>query len=144
MQQFAVVVREVRKLLLSIKLLRTLLPYHQHILFGSLGVLFLEELLYRSVSYSGYDTLNTLFFDIPLHLVAYYGFFVGLWLTLISPNVKYLAYGLWFYAFLALFPFEYLRLAHFVQAAIYAAAGYGVFRYAAISNGPTSKRTLEG
>jgi len=98
-------------------------------------VLFLEKLLYRTVSYSGYDTLNTLFNDIPLHVIAYYGFFVGVWLTLVSKDVKLLAYGLWAYAFVALFPFEYLRLEHFVQAVIYLAAGYGIFRYASTTQG---------
>jgi len=130
MRQFAVVVKEIRTFLTSFQIIRFLLPYHLHILFGGAGILLVREILYRSVSYSGYDALNTLFNDIPLYLIAYYGFFVGGWLTLISKNVKYLAYGLWIYAFLALFPFEYLVLGDFVRAAIYAVAGYYVYRYA--------------
>jgi len=45
MQQFAAVVREIRTLFLSIGTIRYLLPYHLHILFGGVGVLFLEKLL---------------------------------------------------------------------------------------------------
>jgi len=135
MQQFAAVVREIRALFLSIGMIRFLLPHHLFILFGGVGLLFVRELLYRTVSYSDYDALNTLFNDIPLHVIAYYGFFVGVWLTLVSKDVKLLAYGLWAYAFVALFPFEYLRLFDFVQAAIYLAAGYGIFRYADSSQG---------
>ncbi len=71
MQQFAVAVKEIRTFLNSFSIVRLIFPFHLHILFGGLGILFLEKLLYRSVSYSSYDTLNTLFNDIPLHLIAY-------------------------------------------------------------------------
>lgn len=133
MQQFAVVVKEIRTLLTSFKIVNLVLPFHLHLLFGGLGVLFLRELLYQIVSFSSYDTLYTLFNDIPLYLIAYYGFFVGLWLTLISKDVKYLPYGLWGYAFLALFPFEGLGLGEIVTTVIYGAAGYALFRYTATS-----------
>jgi hypothetical protein len=142
MQQFAVVVKEIRTFLTSFRLVRFLLPFHLHILFGGLGVLFLEELLYRTASYSSYDTLNTLFNDIPLHLIAYYGTFVGIWLTLISRDVKYLCYGLWGYAFLALFPFEGLSLSEIVRAAIYAFGGYAIFRYSSTPASGSDTKSL--
>lgn len=144
MQQFAVVVREIRKLLTSFKLVNQLLPYHLHILFGGLGVLFLEDLLYRTASFSSYNTLNTIFYDIPLHLIAHYGFFVGIWFTLISPNIKYLPYAFWGYAFVVLFPFEGLGLFELVRAAIYAGAGYALFRFSATSYSESNNRTLNG
>lgn len=140
MQQFAVVIKEIRTFLTSFKLVKLLLPYHLHILFGGLAVLFLEELLARTEI--SYRTFSTLFYDIPLHLIAYYGFFVGVWLTLISNNIKLLSYGLWGYAFLALFPFEYLGLGNFVQAAIYAIGGYLLFRFAASSSNSAHTHNL--
>ncbi|RKP50082.1 hypothetical protein D7Z26_19925 [Cohnella endophytica] len=134
MQQFAVVVREIRTLLASFKVVALVIPYHLHLLFGGLGVLFLEKILYRTISYNNWDTLDTIFVDIPLHLIVYYGFYVGLWLTLISKNVKYLPYGLWGFAFVALYPFEHISLGQLVQAILYAVAGYGLFRYSATSH----------
>ncbi|WP_256758660.1 hypothetical protein [Cohnella sp. WQ 127256] len=142
MQQFGIVVKEIRSFLTSFGIVRLSSPFHLLILFGGLGVLFLEKVLYRTVSYSSYDTMNTLFNDIPLHLIAYYGFFVGIWLTLISQNVKYLSYGLWGYAFVVLFPFEGLGLAEIVRAAIYAVGGYYLFRYTATSHRASSTKSL--
>ena len=89
-----------------------------------------------------YKTFKLLFNDIPLHIIGYYGFFVGVWLTLISRNIKYLPYGLWGYAFLALFPFEYLTLGDLVQAAIYGVGGYGLFRYTATSHSISDTQSL--
>lgn len=142
MQQFAVVVRELRTFLTSFKLVNLVFPYHLHLLFGGLGLLFLEELLYRNASFSSYDTLNLLFYDIPLHLIAYYGFFIGIWLTLISVNVKYLPYALWGYAFVVLFPFQGLGIFELVKAAVYAGGGYALFRYSASSHSESSNKTL--
>lgn len=141
MKLFAVAVQGVRQFLVSLSLVRWLLPYHLQILFGGLGLLFLRELLYRTVSYSSYDTLNTLFNDIPVHVISYYAFFAGAWLTLISKNARYLPYGLWGYAFLALFPFEYLTLFDFVRAALYAYGGYALYRYASSPAGRETSRT---
>ncbi|BBI31437.1 hypothetical protein [Cohnella abietis] len=140
MEQFAVVVKEIRKFLASFRIVRQLMPFHLHIIFGGLGILLLQELLVRTDI--NYKTYNTLFYDIPLHWIAFYGFFVGGWLTLISKNVKYLPYALWGYAFLALFPFEYLGLYNFLQAAIYGVAGYALFRYTATSHGASDNQSL--
>jgi hypothetical protein len=140
MQQFAVVVKEIRIFLTSFKLVNRVLPYHLHMMFGGLIILFLWELLIRTDI--SYKTINLLFNDIPLYLIGYYGFFVGIWLTLISKDVKYLPYGLWVYAFLQLFPFEYLGLGDFVRTAIYAAVGYAIFRYSATSISESDTRSL--
>ncbi|TFE23694.1 hypothetical protein [Cohnella luojiensis] len=140
MQQFTIAVKEIRTFLTSFNIVRVVLPYHLHILFGGLGILFLWELLIRTDI--SYNTLDTLFNDIPLYLIGYYGFFVGIWLTLISKNVKYLTYGLWGYAFLALFPFEYLGLFDIVRAAIYGLGGYVLYRYTASSHSKSDSQSL--
>lgn len=140
MQQFAVAVKEIRTFLTSFKIVRLVLPFHLHLLFGGLGILFLWELLLRTDI--SYRTLDTLFNDIPLYIVGYYGFFVGIWLTLVSRNIKYLPYGLWGYAFIALFPFEYLGLFDIVRAAIYAVGGYFLFRYTATSQSKSDSQSL--
>lgn len=139
MRQFAVVVRELRTWFASLPFVKFLMPYHLILLFGGVGLLFLEELLYKIISYSSYDTL---FYDIPLHLLAYYSFFVGAWLTLISKDVKFLPYGMWAYAFVALFPFQNLYLGHIVTAVIYAVGGYFLFRYSATAYSDSDVKTI--
>lgn len=140
MQQFAVVVKELRTFLTSFKLVNRIMSYHLHIMFGGLIILFLYDLLVRTDM--SFKTINLLFNDIPLLIIGYYGFFIGLWLTLISKDVKYLPYGLWGYAFLQLFPFDYMMLGDFVRAAIYGAAGYAVFRYTATSISESDTKSL--
>ncbi|MFC5407399.1 hypothetical protein [Cohnella soli] len=143
MQQFAVVVRELRTLLASFKFVKLIQPYHLHILLGGLGIQFLYKILLNNVTtLNGFNTLDTIFNDIPLYLIAYYGFFVGAWLTLISRDVKILSYALWGYAFVILFPFEHLRLFDLVHAAIYVAAGYGIFRYLTTTQGRNDSQNL--
>lgn len=141
MRQFAALIRELRAWLYQVPVVRTLLPIHLHLLFGGVSVLFLRKLLYELVSFSGYDTLHNLFYDFPLDLLAYYAFFVGFWLTLISRDIKWLPYAMWMYAFVTLFPFESLGLAHYVRAAIYVVAGLSLSRYAASSYNSHEKRT---
>lgn len=133
MRQFASVVRELRAWLGSYSWVRAVFPYHLHLLFGGVGILFLYELLLQIVSFSGYSTIDTLFNKIPLYVLGYYGFFAGIWLTLVSMNVKYLSYGLWAYAFVQLFPFEFLGLHTIVSTLLYVLFGWAAFRYAASS-----------
>lgn len=140
MKQFASVVRELRDWLGSISWIRLALPYHLYLLFGGVGLLFIQKFLVQIVPYSGYRTIDVLFNKIPLHVIAYYGFFLGIWLTLISKNVKYLPYGLWAYAFVILFPFDYLNLFTIVSAAVYILFGYGLFRYSATSYSESETR----
>lgn len=131
MKRFALVVHALREWLTSISLLRRLLPYSLHFMFGGVGILFLYEFLLQVVSFSGYRTIDTLFNKFPLFLLGYYGFFLGSLLTLISRQVKLLPFGLWAYAFVLLFPFEYFNLHTIVGAALYILLGYGLFRFAA-------------
>lgn len=133
MKQFASVVREMRGWLGSVSWLRFTFPYHLYLLFGGVVILFLYKFLLQVVSYSSYGTIDTLFQKIPLYVIGYYGFFLGIWLTLVSRNVKYLPYALWAYAFVILFPFEYLRLFDIVGAVVYVLLGFALFRYSASS-----------
>ncbi|MBW5447478.1 hypothetical protein GE107_15580 [Cohnella sp. CFH 77786] len=142
MKQFASVVRELRAWLASLSWIRGLLPYHLHLLFGGVGIQFLYDLLLRIVPYSGYNAIDTLFNKIPLYVIGYYGFLLGIWLTLVSRNVRYLPYGLWAYAFVLLFPFEYLGLQTIVSAILYVLFGYALFRYSASSYSETDTRNV--
>lgn len=141
MRQFAALIRELRAWLVLVPFVRTLMPIHLHLLFGGVSVLFARELLYELVSPSGYETLHNLFYDFPLDLLAYYSFFIGFWLTLISRDIRLLPHAMWAYAFVTLFPFESLGLAHYVRAAIYVVAGFALSRYAASSYNSPEKRT---
>lgn len=135
MKRFALVVHALREWLTPISWIRVLLPYSLYFLFGGVGILFLYEFLLQVVSFSGYRTVDTLFNKIPLYLIGYYGFFLGGWLTLISRSIKYLPYGLWAYAFVLLFPFEYIGLSVIVGAVLYILFGYGLFRFATSVHG---------
>jgi len=142
MVRFAAVLRELRGWLLSFPIIRLLVPYTLHLLFGGLAVLFVRELLYEAVSYDGYDTLNLLFNTIPLYLAAYYGFFAGIWLALVSPGLLYLPYAFWGYAFLALFPFHDLGLYDFVSTVLYGVGGALLYRFVSSpASGANSKGT---
>lgn len=133
MRQFAVVVRELRAWMLQVPLVRALMRIRLQLLFLGVLVQFVMEFLYEVVSVSGYGTLHDIFYDFPLALIAYYAFFVGFWLTLVSRDVRLLPYAMWMYAFVALFPFESLGLSEYVRAAIYFVAGFALMRYAASS-----------
>jgi hypothetical protein len=140
MRQFAAVIRELRAWLMQVPFVRALMPIHLQLLFIGVVVLFLKKFLYETVSPSGYDTLHNLFYGFPLYLIAYYAFFVGFWLTLISRDVRLLPYAMWVYAFVTLFPFKSLGLEEYVRAAIYFVAGFSLLRYAASSYNSNEKR----
>jgi len=144
MKLFGSVVRELRNWLTSFPLVRAAQPYALHLMFGGVGLIFLQNLLLQILPISSYDTIDLLFRQIPLFVIGYYAFFLGAWLTLISKNVKYLPYGLWAYAFYILFPFESynLTLRPIVSAIIYLVAGYFIFRYAASSASEQNTRGL--
>jgi hypothetical protein len=141
MKQFASVVSALRAWFTSLPWVRKVLPYHLHLLFGGVGILFLYELLLNMVSFSSWDTIHTLFHKIPLYALGYFGFFAGIWLTLVSKNVKYLPYGLWAQAFVILFPFENLGLLEILRSILYIGAGFAVFRYAASSYSEADTRS---
>ncbi|MFC5528782.1 hypothetical protein [Cohnella yongneupensis] len=141
MRQFAAVIRELRAWLYQVPFARALMPIHLHLLYMGVGVLLLKKLLYESVSLSSYDTLHDFFYDFPLYLIAYYSFFVGFWLTLVSRDVRLLPFAMWAYAFMTLFPFKSLGLEAYVRAFIYIVAGLALLRYSASSYSSNEKRT---
>ncbi|THF78041.1 hypothetical protein [Cohnella fermenti] len=140
MAQFAAVLRELKGWLSSFSIVRLLVPYSVHLMLGGLAVLFLEDIMWEAATYKNYDTIDLLFNTIPLHALAYYGFYCGIWLALVSAGIKYLPYALWGYAFLALFPFHGLVLMNFIQTVLYAAAGALLFQFVASSSSGASSK----
>ncbi|CAM4430669.1 hypothetical protein P4H94_25385 [Paenibacillus macerans] len=131
MQQFSVVLRELRTWFESFKWYPRIQAYSLHLLFGGLGVKFLYELLAAVLPYGGYSFIHTVFYTIPLVSLANYAFLLGAWLTLVSKNVKYLPYGLWANAVLMIFPFTAISLSLLIPVAVYAFLGYALFKYTA-------------
>lgn len=125
MQQFTSVVREMRKWLTEFEWANFFLPFDIFILFGSLGLMLINEILQLIHFYAPLNVLQAF---------GYYGFLLGALLTLISHNIKYLPYGLWFYAFLLLFPFSYFSLSGILGAALWAYLGYALMKYTAITD----------
>ncbi|MBB6678541.1 hypothetical protein [Cohnella lubricantis] len=133
MAKFAQVLQSLRNWFESFSWYSLLRTFELHLLFGSLGVMLLREILYQSLPYTSFDTLNVIFHTIPLYTIAYHAFLLGVWLTLVSSNVKYTPYGLWAYAFVYLFPFEGLSLDSLIRPAVYVVLGIFLFRFAASS-----------
>lgn len=131
MQQFWVVLQELRKWFESFGWYRQLRKYDMQLLFGGLGVGFLYEILYLILPYQSTSGLITLFYTIPLLALAHQAFLLGAWLTLTSGNIKYLPYALWLEAVLIIFPFSHITLSGLIPAAVYALLGYFVFKYTA-------------
>lgn len=133
MQQFSVVLRELRQWFQSFAWYSYIQAFELKLLFGGIGVMFLQRILYQIMPIGSYSTLHMFFFTIPLFWIAKYAFWVGAWSTLVSQNIKYLPYGLWGYALFLLFPFDSFLLEILVSAAIYAFLGYAIFKFTASS-----------
>lgn len=134
MQQFAVLIRELRKWLESFKWYHQIRKYDMHLVFGGLGVELLYHILVWILPYQSYGALTTLFYTIPLLALAHQGFLLGCWLMLTTDNIKYLPYGLWLKALfmLVLSPITAVSsLGILIPAAIYAVLGYFLFRFTA-------------
>lgn len=139
MQQFSVVLKELRLWFESFKWYSAIRAYALHLLFGGLGIMFLYQLLSVVMPWQSLKVLNTLFFTIPLLSLANLAFLLGVWLTLISPNVKYLPYGLWGRALYVIFPFTSISLSSLISVAVYAFLGYMLFKYTATSYAEQSR-----
>ncbi|GGG08997.1 hypothetical protein [Paenibacillus abyssi] len=134
MQQFSVVLHEMRKWFESFGWYQLLRQFEMHLLFGGLGILVFRKLLYLLLPFGAYDTLQLIFFTIPLSAIAYHAFLIGAWMTLVSlKNFKYLPYAFWGYAAYILFPFTSISLSSLISAGVYAFLGYAVFKYSASS-----------
>ncbi|MEA4923998.1 MAG: hypothetical protein VB084_01695 [Syntrophomonadaceae bacterium] len=125
MQQFSNVRRELKKWLGGFEWANLLMPVDIYVLFGSLGLMFINEILGLVHIYAPLNILSTL---------GYWGFLLGCLVTLVSPNIKYLPYGLWGYAFTLLFPFTYFSFSTIIGVLIWAYLGYAVMQYSAIAD----------
>lgn len=124
MKQFANVVRELRSWLSSFPLIQMLLPYGLYIMFGSLGVYFLNDLVWVLFG-------DTFWIISTLASLAYYTFLLGFWMTLITPNIRFAPYGLFLCGFIILFPFTTFSLVTVVRAGIFIFFGYWLLRFTA-------------
>lgn len=64
-------------------------------------------------------------------LVGYFGFLFGGICCLVSEDIKWVPYGLWAYAVLAVFPFTYLSIFSVIRALIWAYMGLALMKYTA-------------
>jgi len=125
MQQFSIVRRELRKWLGGMEWANLAIPFDVYILFGSLALMFLNEVLQLAHLYAPFSILQAF---------GYYGFLLGCLVTLVSQNVKYLPYGLWAYAFLLLFPFTYFSLSTIFGVLFWGYLDYALMQYTAVSD----------
>lgn len=125
MQQFSNVIKELRKWLNGFEWANFFLPFDIYILFGSLGLMLINEILQLAHWYAPLNILQAF---------GYYGFLLGCLLTLVSKNIKYMPYGLWAYAFLLLFPFTYFSFSTILGALLWAYLGFSLMQYTAISD----------
>lgn len=122
MQQFTRVRAELRTWLTAYQWVNSLLPWCVFILFGSLGIMLLNDILQIFHVYISF--LSSL-----MSAVGWFGFLIGSLCCLISADVKYVPYGFWCYAFLILFPFNYFSVHSVVNTVFWAYLGYLMMRY---------------
>ncbi|WP_314587593.1 hypothetical protein [Paenibacillus terrigena] len=132
MNQFSNVLREYRKWILSIPLVNILLPFALYILFGSIAVDFLCKLTYtifpRIYAYGIYSVISF------LDSFAYFGFWIGFWLILVTKDMKLAPYALFATVFVFLFPFTSFSLFSVLKAAIFIWLGYLLLKFTASSS----------
>lgn len=121
MKQFSNILREYTTWLTSFRIANLLMPFHLHILFGGVGLLFLYKVILTQ-----FHKYWNIFFT-----VGHYAFWAGVFLTLAAPNKKYLPYALWGYVFYTLFPFRTFSLYQVCESALYIFLGYWLFKYEA-------------
>lgn len=104
--------------------INVMMPYHLHILFGGVGLMFLHELIYYTFKYVHIFYL--------LSAIGYWAFILGLLLTLISKSVKYMPYAIWAYVFEILFPFKSFSFGILLNSTVYLLLGILAFKYSAV------------
>lgn len=134
MKQFAVVLQELRKWFESFKWYQRIWPYALHFLFGGLGYWILCNLiisLFSDINYKFkvYKVMDFIMYTIPTYAISNQIFLLGIWLTLISKQVRYLPYALWLKAAFILFPFTSMSLTLVIPGAVYAYLGYLLYRF---------------
>src|SRR5690606_36570101 len=118
MQQFSSVLQELRKWFDSLFVFRWIRPYEIPILFGTVGLLLLIKFWYLVLPFGAYRFLNLIFHTIPVTSLAYIGFLLAVWSTLVTTNIRLTPYALWAYAFSLLFPFTSMSLSGIISAAV--------------------------
>lgn len=127
MQPFTRVIGELRSWLSSISWVNMCLPYALYIMFGSLGLLLLND-VFSMVHF--YVSFITQLFS----LVGYFGFFFGCLCCLVTADLKWVPYGLFGYAILNLIPFNIVNVYSIVRTLIWAYMGYALLKYTAVNN----------
>jgi hypothetical protein len=127
MNSFTNVRISLRDWMTSYNWINLVMPYHLYLLFGGIGAIFLNELMWEIFNVSNvlFTTLSTL---------GYWSFILGIFLTLASPSVKYLPYAFWAYAIYILFPFNYISLSALISVMIYTILGYWTYKYSAVES----------
>ncbi len=114
MDQLVAVVREFKKLVLSIPVIQQLMPFSYILMFGGLITLAVNSvLLHWSIIFA----------------IGHYAFFLGAWLTLASGQYKLFPYALWAYALWVLYPFNHLSVYEVTETVLYILLGAGVLRF---------------
>lgn len=121
MNQFTILLKEYRTWISSFRTVNMVVPYHLHLLFSGVGVLFLYKILMQF----------KLYYSI-LYAIGHYAFFAGALLTLGGLRQRYLPYGLWGYVAYVLFPFTGFSLYQIVESAIYIMLGYWFMKFDAL------------
>lgn len=121
MNQFTILLREYRAWISSFRIVNIVLPYHLHLLFTGVGMLFLYKILMQFKLYYSF-----------LYAIGHYAFFIGAFLTLGGANQRYLPYGLWGYVLYVLFPFNGFSLFQVIESALYIFLGYWFMKFDAL------------
>lgn len=121
MAKFSKVHAALEEWLVSFKWVQKILPYHLHIMFGGLGLMFLYKIVLSADKY--------VHFLYVLNSIGYWAFLLGALLTLVSPNLKYVPYSIWGYVLIYLFPFQSFSFSSLLRVAIFAILGFLLFQY---------------
>jgi hypothetical protein len=125
MKLFANVIAAYREWLMSFSFVRMIQPFAMYIVFISLGIDFVQELIYVLFN----RTFGMINF---LETLAYFGFFLGLALLFLSKDLKWAPYAIFVKVFIFLFPFTYFGLYTVIRSAIYLWLGVQLLRFTAV------------
>jgi hypothetical protein len=120
LRAFSNVLREYTAWLTSIRWVSVILPLHVYILFGGVGLLLISDLI---------SIIGT--YQLIVYTIGHYAYFLGMILTLATKDKKYVAYAMWAYVIILLFPFRYFSLYQLIEAFIYLMLGYWLLKYEA-------------
>lgn len=123
MDKFSILLKAYSEWFRSLKYVDKLLPFALPLTFISLGIRFLEEVLWAVFRFDPplLDTADTL---------AYFGVLLGIWLLLSTEKeISYVPYALWTYAFILVFPFNYFGLYTIIYTVFYSVTGYYLMKF---------------